>query len=233
MLIGTSKGLERYCAGVPKFTADKLQKSVVRCGDVWYLRLYGDPETDAELIKILQDTQRIPQEVLPDGVDPNFTSFYPVFGESGGPRHRPLPTFPEKIRSFLRATLGPTVGDEEFAGRMAACTEHGGATCSALGGMVTEVGDGWIDLRDVRITLKAGERPAVVWGEQVEAGQPVAFATAPSPCPYLLDRQDGKKFCNACGCGERDRAELTVKLRMALVSCPRVYPLFVEHKDPS
>lgn len=44
-------------------------------------------------------------------------------------------------------------------------------------------------------------------------------------CEHLKDKE-GKFYCGACGCGFRKEAELSVKLRMSRVECPRIPPLF-------
>lgn len=44
-------------------------------------------------------------------------------------------------------------------------------------------------------------------------------------CEYLKIKND-KAWCAACGCGFRKDAELSVKLKMARVECPRIPPLF-------
>lgn len=40
-------------------------------------------------------------------------------------------------------------------------------------------------------------------------------------CEYIKEK-DGQFFCGACGCGFRKEAELSSKLRMARVECPKL-----------
>lgn len=230
MIIGTETALEIYRKTAAPGAYAQVSAKRGRCGPVWFLLTVMDPPEAHDLSRVMAATRRIPQEAVPEGVDPYTTSFYATTVPAGVlPPHHAPPRLPRRVASFLKAKLSRKVPDDVFNHRKAQCTEEGGATCSRFEGLVTGVGASWVDTGSIRINLAAGEVPIVHVGYMLAPGQPVGKLHA--PCPFMLERADGKKFCNACGCGERDEAELSAKLRMAQVTCPRVWPLFTAHKE--
>lgn len=90
----------------------------------------------------------------------------------------------------------------------------------------------------LRSILSKGFTGKVATDEQFKQRHVSCFGTTPegiyvqSPCPSLAKSKDqGRHYCNACGCGDRSIAHLDSKLmRFPHLECPRKRPGFSNHE---
>lgn len=138
-----------------------------------------------------------------------------------------------KVASFWKAVTGPKVDDDTYEARMDACTMTGGNSWAHTTGRVTEVLPQGLIINRFFQPVFSDERVIVQAGDSVVKGQIITDSEDLKPCPYLMVRTDKPKisgdnqiFCNACGCGVKNKAELHNKLRYAELVCPRTPPMF-------
>jgi len=194
--------------------------------DRWFIREPMDGPIENAFIELLKVSPVLPD--LNKFKHKTITHSVPI--KQKDPPTKLPPSFFGKVASYWNAITGPLVDTPTYEKRLKMCTANGGYSYADVAGEVKEVEANHIVIEDKKIELPYDETPTVKKGDVVSLGQLIAKGNTDKPCPYLLKNDKGL-FCNACGCGIRNKAELHTKLKYANLECPRTPPLFTSHTD--